>query len=368
MIMNFPLTDFRHLRRLIGRWWLDEMREAYRSLMCALPFRPPPSLELTITKSGCRLATSFGEEAAAARIEDAQSRLLAIARSSRPRPLLSIALASEIALIRNLEVPVAATSEIENVLGLEIERATPFALNEIYHGWTASSRSSSGRISILHVIVKKATLEPWLEFLWSNGIDFTPIIKVLHVSGPINVRLFGKIFVIHPSHHKLRRIRTFAAAVAATALILLLTAVQWRQVLAAHEIDEALAITGKRAAAVRAKLADLEVFGRRATELQRRKFETVPVAGIWAELTKLMPDTAWLSELRIENSQIVISGFSKSSAELLGVLEASPLFEQATFTSPVSMARDSSVEQFSIRVKLAGQSPGEQHVSSVRQP
>jgi general secretion pathway protein L len=180
--------------------------------------------------------------------------------------------------------------------------------------------------------------------------------------------LFGKTFVVHPSHRKLRRIRILAAAAAAMALILLLSAVQWRQLLATREIDKALALTGKRAAAVRAKLTELEVFGKQAAEIQRRKFETVPIAGIWAELTKLMPDTAWLSELRIENSQVVISGFAKSSAELLGVLEASPLFEQASFTSPVSMARDSSVEQFSIRVKIEHQSTRGQRVSSVRQP
>jgi general secretion pathway protein L len=58
------------------------------------------------------------------------------------------------------------------------------------------------------------------------------------------------------------------------------------------------------------------------------------------ELSRALPDAAWLSSYSYQDGAITISGFADASSEVQRIVEDSPLFKDALFTSPVS--RDAS--------------------------
>ena len=87
------------------------------------------------------------------------------------------------------------------------------------------------------------------------------------------------------------------------------------------------------------------------------KLESVPIAQILEELARILPDTAWLTDLRIEGDTVEISGLSTSAANLLPVLERSPHFVDAALAAPLTLDPREDKERFSLRVRVRRQPP-----------
>ena len=68
---------------------------------------------------------------------------------------------------------------------------------------------------------------------------------------------------------------------------------------------------------------------------------------VLGEMTRLLPPPAWANLLEITRTQVTVAGEAQQAAPLLGVLDASPLFENSEFASPP--ARVATGEIFRIR-------------------
>jgi general secretion pathway protein L len=87
-------------------------------------------------------------------------------------------------------------------------------------------------------------------------------------------------------------------------------------------------------------------------QLQRLKLATIPTVELIDALTKLMPNSVWLTDLRLENGALDITGLAKSSAALLPLFEHSPFFADAAMASGVNFDPQENKERFSLRVKV----------------
>jgi Tfp pilus assembly protein PilN len=72
---------------------------------------------------------------------------------------------------------------------------------------------------------------------------------------------------------------------------------------------------------------------------------------ILRELTGLLPDTAYLSELTLRDRTVEITGVAPSASQLLPAIEASPLFSGVEFSAPI-VAQGAGLERFRIRMRL----------------
>jgi len=72
---------------------------------------------------------------------------------------------------------------------------------------------------------------------------------------------------------------------------------------------------------------------------------------ILRELTGLLPDSAYLSELTFQERTVEITGLAPSAAQLLPVIEASPLFSGVEFSAPI-VSQGAGLERFRIRMRL----------------
>ncbi|MHB8834718.1 MAG: PilN domain-containing protein [Candidatus Methylomirabilia bacterium] len=72
---------------------------------------------------------------------------------------------------------------------------------------------------------------------------------------------------------------------------------------------------------------------------------------ILRELTGLLPDTAYLSELNFRERTVEITGLAPSASQLLPVIESSPLFTGVEFSAPI-VAQGAGLERFRIRMRL----------------
>jgi general secretion pathway protein L len=132
----------------------------------------------------------------------------------------------------------------------------------------------------------------------------------------------------------------------------LIASLHLRQASALADLASAHRSKAKLAMEARTMLAEIERTSDQVALLHRLRTDTPSTIAIWSETTKLLPDSAWLLELHIEENAVILSGFAKSSADVLGKLEASPLFQNASFSMPVTSAPGQSGEQFSLRLEL----------------
>jgi general secretion pathway protein L len=117
----------------------------------------------------------------------------------------------------------------------------------------------------------------------------------------------------------------------------------------------------RRLAALDAALAELAPRVREAEQLSQavdrarrevdtlRSFETQHLRALplLRELTELLPQDVWLTNVSVDRKGIELAGFANGASQLIPLLEASPAFEGVEFTSPVTKGRDR--EQFRLK-------------------
>jgi general secretion pathway protein L len=85
-----------------------------------------------------------------------------------------------------------------------------------------------------------------------------------------------------------------------------------------------------------------------------RRAEGFRLIAIWEEVTQRLPDTAWLTDLRVENDTLWIDGYARSASELVGLIAASPMFSGVALSAPVVREDGRANERFQIRMKIEG--------------
>ena len=83
-----------------------------------------------------------------------------------------------------------------------------------------------------------------------------------------------------------------------------------------------------QATSVRRALDTSEAALTEIDQLQRLKLATTPTVEVIDALTKLLPNSVWLTDLRLENGFLDMTGLAKSGAALLPLFEHSPLFRR----------------------------------------
>lgn len=85
-------------------------------------------------------------------------------------------------------------------------------------------------------------------------------------------------------------------------------------------------------------------------EARSSKLGLPPTAAILDNLTLMLPDTTWLTELNMTGPEVTFSGYSKDAASLIPTLNSSGAFRDAAFTSQVARVPGQTGERFTIRM------------------
>ena len=257
--------------------------------------------------------------------------------------------------VRSVELPTAATADFARLLNLDMERATPFKHDEVYSAFAVDTRppSQKGKTPLRQFIVKRALLSGVIGDLEQLGVTVARIDcwdEAGHAPLAAAFRLTGDA----PP----RKSGGFAVGLAATAVLAAaLSIYAGYSIISRLEAD--LATLDAKAQALRSTTAQ-----KRAAEVSVRAAEatlaawdilektTVPKLAVIDELTRLLPDTAWVTDLRVGTDGADINGFAASTVALLRALETSPLFVDATSTSAVTFDTKENKERFNIHVRL----------------
>ncbi len=107
-----------------------------------------------------------------------------------------------------------------------------------------------------------------------------------------------------------------------------------------------------------------ESLSKEISELEKLRSEEVSKIEMLKELTRLLPESAWVWNLKYNGKEIDVSGYADSASDLISLLDKSPLFEKVEFLAPVTKERlmrpegPQEKERFRIRARLEARRPG----------
>lgn len=256
--------------------------------------------------------------------------------------------------VRRVELPGAVRDDAARILDLDLERATPFRLKDVYTAhFVDEARSTRGTLGFVQLIVRRDTVDKAAAEIRLAGVELAAI-DCWNEDGtaalPVDFlsRDRGAVPGASPSPHVSRVLTALAAMLAASAVYLAIS----RHEAALAELTAQTGAARIKVAAVRQSLDKSEQAQKEIRVLQSLRSERPRAVAVLDGLTRLLPDSVWISDFRLEGDTIEFSGEAKSAAPLVSLLEHSEVFSDAAFSAPVTREGRGDKERFSMRAHL----------------
>jgi len=335
--------------RQFTRWWMNELRE------CA----PKTWRHVLQARSETRLFISTDNDAIVARLvapSGVQERRFQVSRLSRAQiddwlaecgcehdaVQVGVTLESDLFFQREFRLPRSELDALKRILAQEVVHRTPFQLVDIWHGVTPDTSSNDGVASFRHWIIPRDRAETEISRsgLQTSEIDFIAVKPAAGV--PVAVVPLRESQQDEPIW-VLRTTRILAVALLVAVVTGLLGFEWWQSGRAAGLEDELYEAKqgvqlGQQGAGSPVRLLALKA---------------VPGSlAAWDELSRVIPDHTFLTEVRIAGGTITLSGVSSDAARLVRILDGSRLFTGATLVGPITPDATERRDRFRMSVKL----------------
>jgi general secretion pathway protein L len=332
MAQSAAATGGAILRFLV--WWREELRGLVPQ---GVRGRKAARIIIDIGQDGYRVFESIGGKLrpAGGNLSPLAAVALASDRArSNPSALIGIRVPLTSCFVRSLELPRNAQEDAGRILDLDLERATPFKRTDVYCATLLEDGPNRGpRVRARHLMIKRQSVEPILGELNAAGapVDFIDSWDEANRQ-PLPVNFLASQQQTDSSTGRGLSVTTMLLALLA---LLGLSAI----LIANSRYQTALETVKGQVAQARGQATSV-----------RRALDTSEAA-----LTEILPDTVWLTDLRLENGQLDITGLAKSGAALLPLFAHSPLFADAALASAVNFDPQENKERFSLRVRVRQQ-------------
>lgn len=249
-------------------------------------------------------------------------------------------------LAKTLTLPLAALSELRQVLTFEMDRETPFKPDELYwsHRLETADRQKD-RLSVRLMLVPKASLAPLLGALDRLGIRPTRA----EIADGLDAGACLPFASADGRQYRAssRLIRAAAICCVTLALGAVTTPfVRQEMVLASFERDIAIGRTA--AAQADSQRQEIDRLTGSADFVERERDKAGRPLAVLAAATDVMPDDTYLTEIDLRGRKVTLTGHSAAASRLIGALAAAGAFRNPGFAAPITRIEALHSELFTI--------------------
>ena len=350
-----------------GRWWFGELaallpaglRRVVTGQKPDLIFEPREEKILFHSRQGEKIDFLGDCVASAPALPDGLAARLKKARTRAGQTIL--ALPRALVTVQDDELPLAAAENLKEVVGFEMDRLTPFRQDEVYfHACVLERDNEQQKLTIALTASPRATIDRFLEGLktWGFAIDRVDIVDETTASGEGS--FLKGINLLPTSSAGATQLIGRAVTVGLLVGVVLLSGLAVlipldRKERFAEALSQEVLLVRKKLSAVRNLTDEIEALEKSNRYVADVRQNTALVSRVLEDMTRLLPDDTWLSQLRLIEDRLEMTGYSQDAAQLIAVFDESPLFDKPKFRSPVTRDQRSGVERFSLTLKLAEQ-------------
>ena len=350
----------------LAAWWLKEMHASMPDALRRLG-EPPQPMRMIVRADDnevlVSLANPSGEEVFSERLDrhgytrTLLDRCFAKAAAYGRRRDIALTLCVPQALTRSLIIPRRARSSAHAIVREHIRRKTPLSLDDIFVGLDLRP-AGEGKLELRYLVLPKAVLERELAFLQIAPSDLAGLQgRAVASERPVAVAF--------PEEPARRRPRAMWAVLILLSLSVLglaagSAATFWKQHELIADFEQKLSGVAAPAGPSQERSKSVEIL---AHEL--RTFEALRAAPgvvqVWEELARVLPTSTYLTDVDIKGFDVHLTGFAESAADLIQMIERSPILHNASFTGRVAFDKAKGKEQFALRASLrASRLPAEE--------
>jgi len=261
------------------------------------------------------------------------------------------------ALARELVLPAAVKENLQQVIAYEMDRFTPFKPGQVYFSVKPlPAGTEQGQMRVLLVLALKTQLDHWYANLKAVGLtadlaDFDAVVNKLEDKS-------GRYNLLPPELQKPESLltRLIYGGMAGLAVILALAALVlpvWFEYLAVNELEEKTKVLSKEAKKIETLQQEIDGIVAQAKQLVDEKTAAPAIVSMLETLSASIKDDTWLTFAQYADKHWQIQGESPAASSLIGILEATDLFSNARFASPVTQDKSTDLERFQITFDVA---------------
>ncbi len=362
--LDQPLARLRERydRSVIPRffaWWWEELLGCLPARWRRELAQQPPVLRVTRQGNGWLLERRRGaqveavEELAADSDPMLQRAAVARLKDSGEEPVRSVRLElpSARALLRRIQLPLAAESNLAGVIGFEMDKHTPFKADQVYSAWRVVRQDTASRQLVLDLaVVPKAVLDEELAALAALELSPSEVdLRRGDTAAGLNLLPAGRRQRAGNPTQRLNLILGISAI--ALLFVMLNESVTARK--------ESLEVLRDAVAADRQKAEHVETLKRQVQEaivaanfLADRKCVQAPTIEVVNELTNLLPDHTWLERMTFFGRQVQLQGQSQQANALIALLGQAKTVRDPQFQGVIQPDMTSGKERFSLQANL----------------
>jgi general secretion pathway protein L len=270
-------------------------------------------------------------------------------------PDVTVLLPRGAVLTHALRLPAAVEKELRSALTHELDRLTPFAIDDVVFDYRVRERNDTSLLVDI-ALVRRTALDEVVAKLERLGLRATAATTEDTDGARLPLNLL-------PRRRRLRlpaaRL-SFRPALAVGAALLLIAALYLPLSLYDRVLVKQTATVEaarREAVAARARLTEQEAALENGALLAVRRGGYVPAVALLRELTAQIPEHTWLSRFAISRDEVQLQGESGAATELLQLLESTELLRDVQFQAPVARSDGAGKERFTIVAKLARSAP-----------
>ena len=334
----------RELRMLAESRRVPAPREPH--MLVTVAFADEKITVLAPEPAGDRILNSFpyqasDELATMASLRGATAELTGWRRDVR------LLLPGESVLRASVRMPAASRQTLEKALRYELPRLSPLEADQLYFDFTPSvPDTGTGRSDVSLRILRRTVADAAIAICHAAGLR---VAMIAFADDPQSAD--WRQFPI--DRDALARLlwRRWATA-ALTGLALLLTvavigAIYVRGMDRLNDLADRLAAERQRAEYVRHIDDEISTVSTQTRFLVERKQDPMLI-GAFADITRLLPDGNWLTDIQMHGRKVRIQGYSPNASNLIALIDKSPNFHDAQFDAPVMQSQINKIEQFNL--------------------
>lgn len=339
-------------------WWGQELRGLLPGGV-ALPEAALPRLTLAVEPDGLRIAGRHGGAVKGPAPEGtvpvpAMMAYLAATKAKPGARTIGLRMPYEACFVRHLELPAMARRDFPRLLELDLERSTPLKIKDVFTDCTiAPAPNAKGLLKVRQLIVKRRPIEGLRSQIEALGYQVTRAdcaaedgVQVL----PVNFLAVAPVSGGEKAGSAALPFAMILLALGLMASAVYLYIDRHEKALQALQSDInglKVKVASQKEALVKAQAAFANI-----ENYSRLKQDTVSKVLLLEELTRLLPDSAWVTDLKMDSSTVEIAGLAASSTALIPILERSSAFMDATSTASLTFDPREEKERYAIRARV----------------
>jgi general secretion pathway protein L len=256
-------------------------------------------------------------------------------------------------VVRRFSVPAQAREYLPGIVRNRIERLSPWQVEQTLYGFEAIDQGDASALDVRVLIASRAVVANSRAQFAALGLQLDRIVARPDEHSAHSVALWSRLADTAPEDSDQPRRQVAATITAVLTLSVGLTC--WALMSAASNRAESEQLAA-RASTLQRQLQGSRASGTASLAPAERTWiakESAPHAVIVLEaLARALPETAYLTELRLEGTTLRIIGLADDPPSLIAPLERSGHFTAVRFSAPTTRGPDGARFRFNIEARV----------------